>query len=207
MPLLFDSLFSSIALGHLMVDLLNGSRPVLLAYLSEPLGLTNTNWPDFHAVCGHGLDHPARLRLAVRPLRAALAGSRGPAVDDGFLYAGHVPAWKRSAGLPGDCQPGIGSAASGGRDAATMRGRTHYAGRETTAASFFFMFGQIGLFLGPIVAGPLLDRFGLYGLLIPAGLCLPIAMNAGWQLRNTRPVHTSRERFFIPQISATVSGL
>jgi FSR family fosmidomycin resistance protein-like MFS transporter len=43
MPLLFDSLFSSIALGHLMVDLLNGSRPVLLAYLSEPLGLTNTN--------------------------------------------------------------------------------------------------------------------------------------------------------------------
>ena len=43
MPLLFDSLFSSIALGHLMVDLLNGSRPVLLAYLSGPLGLTNAN--------------------------------------------------------------------------------------------------------------------------------------------------------------------
>ena len=42
MPLLFDSLFSSIALGHLMVDLLNGSRSVLLAYLSDPLGLTNT---------------------------------------------------------------------------------------------------------------------------------------------------------------------
>ena len=43
MSLLFDSLFSSIALGHLMVDLLNGSRSVLLAYLSEPLGLTNAN--------------------------------------------------------------------------------------------------------------------------------------------------------------------
>jgi hypothetical protein len=33
MPLLFDSLFSSIALGHLMVDLLNGSRSVLIASL------------------------------------------------------------------------------------------------------------------------------------------------------------------------------
>ena len=43
MPLLFDSLFSSIALGHLAVDLLNGSRSVLLAYLSGPLGLTNAN--------------------------------------------------------------------------------------------------------------------------------------------------------------------
>jgi hypothetical protein len=43
MPLLLDSLFSSIALGHLMVDLLNGSRPVLLAFLSGPLSLTNAN--------------------------------------------------------------------------------------------------------------------------------------------------------------------
>ena len=43
MPLLLDTLFSSIALGHLMVDLLNGSRAVLLAYLSGPLGLTNAN--------------------------------------------------------------------------------------------------------------------------------------------------------------------
>jgi FSR family fosmidomycin resistance protein-like MFS transporter len=31
----------------------------------------------------------------------------------------------------------------------------------------------------------------LYGLLIPAGLCLPVALNANWQLRNTRPAHAS----------------
>jgi MFS family permease len=53
------------------------------------------------------------------------------------------------------------------------------------------MFGQSGFFLGPIIAGPLLGTFGLYGLLIPVGLCLPIALNAGWQLRHTRPVQTA----------------
>jgi len=83
----------------------------------------------------------------------------------------------------------LGSAAlhPAGAMQATVRGRTHYHGRETTAASFFFMFGQLGLFIGPIITGPLLDRFGLYGLLIPASLCLPVALNATWQLRFTHP--------------------
>ena len=62
---------------------------------------------------------------------------------------------------------------------ATLRGRTHYAGRETTAASFFFMFGQMGFFFGPIIAGPLLGTFGLYGLLIPAGL-VPASCAERW---------------------------
>jgi MFS family permease len=38
MSLLFDSLFSSIALSHFMVDVFNSSRPVLLTYL----GLSET---------------------------------------------------------------------------------------------------------------------------------------------------------------------
>jgi FSR family fosmidomycin resistance protein-like MFS transporter len=70
---------------------------------------------------------------------------------------------------------------------ATLRGRYHYAGRETTAASIFFMFGQVGLFMGPLIAGPLLEQFGLAGLLIPAGLCLPISLNVNWQLRHVKP--------------------
>jgi FSR family fosmidomycin resistance protein-like MFS transporter len=55
------------------------------------------------------------------------------------------------------------------------------------------MFGQAGFFLGPIIAGPLLGAFGIYGLLIPAGLCLPIALNAGWQLRHTKPIQSSKK--------------
>src|ERR1041384_562747 len=38
MSLLFDALFSSVALSHFMVDVFNSSRPVLLTYL----GLTET---------------------------------------------------------------------------------------------------------------------------------------------------------------------
>jgi len=56
------------------------------------------------------------------------------------------------------------------------------------------MFGQLGFFFGPIIAGPLLGAFGLFGLLIPAGLCLPVALNAGWQLRNTKPAQPTGKK-------------
>jgi FSR family fosmidomycin resistance protein-like MFS transporter len=72
---------------------------------------------------------------------------------------------------------------------ATLRGRTRLAGQETTAASWFFLFGQFGYFVGPIVGGPLLDIFGPVGLLILAAPALVIGINAAWQLRLlTRPV-------------------
>jgi FSR family fosmidomycin resistance protein-like MFS transporter len=68
---------------------------------------------------------------------------------------------------------------------ATLRGRTHNVGRETTSAAFFFLFGQSGYFLGPVVAGPLLDRFGLSGLLWLAGFVGLIGLNAARQLGPT----------------------
>ncbi len=195
MPLLFDSLFSSIALGHLMVDMLNGSRSVLLAYLSGPLGLTNAN-----------------IAL-ISTLYVWTASMSQPVF--GWLTDRFGPRWLATGGLlwmmlffslaiflPGTgsltflviASLGSGALHPAGAMQATLRGRTHYAGRETTAASFFFMFGQMGLFIGPLIAGPLLGTFGVYGLLIPVGLCLPIALNAGWQLRNTRPAQTTEDK-------------
>ena len=191
MPLILDSLFSSIALGHLMVDLLNGSRPVLLAFLSGPLGLTNANIALISTlyVWTASITQPIFGWLSDRfgPRWLATGGLFWMMVF--FMLAMFIPGKGSLAFL---VVASLGSAAlhPAGAMQATLRGRTHYAGRETTAASFFFMFGQTGLFLGPIIAGPLLDQFGLFGLLIPAGLCLPIALNAGWQLRNTRPVQS-----------------
>jgi FSR family fosmidomycin resistance protein-like MFS transporter len=188
MPLLFDSLFSSIALGHLMVDLLNGSRSVLLAYLSGPLGLTNANIALISTLY-------VWTASMTQPVFGWLTDRFGPR----WLAAGGL-LWMMAFFMLAMFLPGkeslfflvvasLGSAAlhPAGAMQATLRGRTHYAGRETTAASFFFMFGQMGFFFGPIIAGPLLGTFGVYGLLIPAGLCLPVALNVGWQLRNTRP--------------------
>ena len=43
MSLILDSIFASVALSHLFVDLLNGTRAILLTYLSVPLGLSNAD--------------------------------------------------------------------------------------------------------------------------------------------------------------------
>lgn len=195
MPLLFDSLFSSIALGHLMVDLLNGSRAVLLAYLSGPLTLTNANIALISTLY-------VGTASLTQPIFGWLTDHFGPR----WLAAGGL-LWMMAFFMLAMFLPGkeslfflvvasLGSAAlhPAGAMQATLRGRTHYAGRETTAASFFFMFGQMGFFFGPIIAGPLLGMFGLYGLLIPAGLCLPVALNASWQLRNTRPAQSTDKK-------------
>jgi FSR family fosmidomycin resistance protein-like MFS transporter len=205
MPLLLDSLFSSIAFGHFMVDLLNGSRSVLLAYLSGPLGLTNANIaliPTFYVWTAS----------MTQPVFGWLTDRFGPR----WLAAGGL-LWMMSFFTLAMFLPGkeslvfliiasLGSAAlhPAGATQATLRGRTHYAGRETTAASFFFTFGQTGYFLGPIIAGPLLGTFGLVGLLIPAGLCLPVALNAGWQLRFTRPAQSPGKKQSSIQISRGV---
>jgi len=205
MPLLLDSLFSSIALGHLMVDLLNGSRPVLLAYLSEPLGLTNAN-----------IGLISTLYIATASITQPVFGWLSDRFGPRWLAAGGL-LWMMFFFMLAMFLPGkeplfflvvasLGSAAlhPAGAMQATLRGRTHYAGRETTAASFFFMFGQLGFFFGPIITGPLLGTFGLYGLLIPAGLCLPVALNAGWQLRHTRPVSVSEKVQAVSKISHSI---
>ena len=66
---------------------------------------------------------------------------------------------------------------------ATLRGQTHFSGRETTSAAFFFVFGQTGFFIGPVLGGPLLDRFGPLGLLLLVSLALPTGLNVGYRLR------------------------
>ena len=42
MSLFRDKNFVTAALGHMMVDSLNGTRAIILTFLSIPLGLTNT---------------------------------------------------------------------------------------------------------------------------------------------------------------------
>ena len=61
------------------------------------------------------------------------------------------------------------------------------AGRETTAASFFFMSGQIGLFVGPIITGLILAQLGLHWLLILSIVSIPIALSLAYQLRHNHP--------------------
>ena len=171
-----------------MVDLLNGTRAVLLTFLSKPFGLTNA---DIGLI--------STLYVTVASITQPVYGWITDRIGPRWLAAGGL-LWMMSFFGLAMLTPGpyllvylilasLGSAAlhPAGAMQATQRGKTHFSGRETTSASFFFMFGQMGFFLGPIVSGPLLSQFGPSGLLILAGLCLPISLNIGWQLRDTRP--------------------
>jgi FSR family fosmidomycin resistance protein-like MFS transporter len=179
MTLILDAVFSSVAYSHLIVDLLNGQRAVLLAYLSGPLGLSN-----------------AALAL-VSTIYVISAASIGPffgyladRVGVRWVVAGGVLWIGAFFGLalltPGRlalvflvfASLGSGAYHPAGTTQATLSGRSLLSGKETTASSYFFLFGQIGLFIGPMVGGLLLDAFGPLGLLLVVAPAFPMGMVA-----------------------------
>lgn len=70
---------------------------------------------------------------------------------------------------------------------ATLQGRDHLKGRETTATSLFFMSGQIGHFIGPILTGLILVSLGVPGLMILPILSIPVGLTLAGQLRANHP--------------------
>ena len=189
MTLLFDTLFSAVALGHLAVDILNGQRAVLLAYLSGPLGLSNA------ALAVVSTIYVVSAAL-IQPVCGLLADRIGPrwVVAGGTLWMAAF--FSLAVMVPGQAALGLLVLASLGSGAfhpagamqATLRGRDHLAGRETTAASYFFLFGQLGHFFGPVLAGPLLERFGAPGLLSLALPAAVVGIYAARQLGGLAPV-------------------
>jgi len=182
MTLLLDALFSSVALGHFAVDLLNGQRAVLLTFLSGQLGLSNTLLGFFstvYVVTG-ALFQPVFGFVADR------IGARWVVVGGVLWIAAFFTLALTTPGILALwllALASLGSAAfhPAGTMQATLRGRSFYVGRETTSAAIFFLFGQTGNFLGPVVAGPMLDRFGLSGLIWLAVFVGLMGLNAARQ--------------------------
>lgn len=184
MPLLFDRLFHAVALGHFAVDFLNGNRAVLLAFLSVPLGLTNSAiglFSTIYVVSG-SLTQPIFGWLTDRfgPRWILAGGILWIAVFYGIamVVQGYAALWLLLLGS-------FGSAAfhPAGTMQATLSGQSRNSGRETESAAYFFVFGQLGLFFGPITAGPLLENFGLPGLLPMAVLAVLIGLMAMQRLK------------------------
>jgi MFS transporter, FSR family, fosmidomycin resistance protein len=179
MTLILDSIFSSVAYSHLIVDLLNGTRAILLAYLSGPLGLTNASLALVSTiyVISAALIGPIFGYLADRVgVRWIVAG--------GVLWMGVF--FSLALLTPGRlallflifASLGSGAYHPAGTTQATLSGRSLLSGKETTASSYFFLFGQIGLFIGPMVGGLLLDAFGPLGLLLIVAPAFPMGMVA-----------------------------
>ena len=184
MPLLFDALFSSVALSHFMVDIFNSSRPVLLTYLG--LSETQIAWISTIYIWASALTQPffGWLSDRVGPRWLAAGGLLWMTVF--FSGAVYFPG---AAGLICLIIAALGSSSFHpvGTVQATLQGRNHLAGRETTAASLFFTAGQMGHFIGPIITGLILARLGLHWLLILAVVSIPIGLSLAYQLRHNHP--------------------
>jgi FSR family fosmidomycin resistance protein-like MFS transporter len=61
---------------------------------------------------------------------------------------------------------------------ATLIGQELFKGRETSSAAYFFLFGQLGHFIGPILSGFILESAGTPGLVWVCALTLPSAVYA-----------------------------
>jgi MFS transporter, FSR family, fosmidomycin resistance protein len=212
MTLILDSIFSSIAYSHLIVDLLNGQRAVLLAYLSGPLGLSNaalalvsTIYVVSAALIGPLFGYLAD-RVGVRWVVAGGVLWMGVFFALAVLTPGHLAlVFLVFASL------GSGAYHPAGTTQATLSGRSLLSGKETTASSYFFLFGQTGLFFGPLVGGPLLDAFGPAGLLLLVAPTLPMGLIAARNLAAlpspTRPaLRQARASFNFRQAALPLLG-
>ncbi len=196
MSIFLDSIFSSIALSHFMVDTFNASRPVLLTYL----GLSEWEIALFSTIY-------IWTSALTQPFFGWVSDRTGPR----WLAAGGV-LWMTvfySAALliPGKvglacliiAALGSSSFHPVGAVQATLRGRELLKGRETTSASLFFMAGQLGHFMGPIITGFILASYKIPGMFIVPIVSIPIGLSLLRQLRENHPhpkpaqsAHTNR---------------
>ncbi len=200
MPLFLNSLFASVALGHFMVDTFNSSRPVLLTYL----GLSETE-----------IALISTIYIWASALSQPLFGWVSDRVGPRWLAAGGV-LWMTifyslALFLPGETGlfclivAALGSAAYHpvGTVQATLQGRERLKGREATAASLFFMSGQIGHFIGPIITGLILAKLQAPGLLIFSAVSIPVGFTLAYQLSANKPhPHPAQEIKISPRLQA-----
>lgn len=169
---LFDRRFLPAASGHFIVDLLNGQRGVIFTYLSLALGMSNS-------VLGLISSIYVLVGAVSQPLFGWLSDRIGHRV---MVIAGVL--WMIVFYALGLMVPGaaaivllilasLGSGAfhASGAAQATLAGKSLLTGRAVTAASLFFVFGQLGYSGGPVLAGGLIDRVGLPGILV---VCLAL---------------------------------
>lgn len=169
MSLLKDKIFSSLAWSHFIVDVMNAQRGILLAYFSGPFNLSNTTLGGISTLY-------AFSGSLAQPLFGHLADRFGPRwiITGGVLWISGF--FALAVTVPGPIalvflvMASLGSAAfhPAGSLSASLRGWEHMAGQQTTAASWFFFFGQLAFFMGPILGGRVIDQVGPEGLVILA---------------------------------------
>jgi FSR family fosmidomycin resistance protein-like MFS transporter len=177
MNIFFNPAFIASALGHFAVDILNGQRSVLFTFLSNSLGLSNSQLGIFSTAY-------VLVAAIVQPIFGWATDKFGPrwVIPLGlFWMGGFFTAGILIPGIPGMMMFIIGSVGSGafhpaGTMQSTLFGKEVLKGRETTTASIFFLFGQVGHFFGPLLAGFFLESMGITGLLWIVAFTIPVGI-------------------------------
>ncbi|HMD90778.1 MAG TPA: MFS transporter [Anaerolineaceae bacterium] len=182
--LLIDRRFSPIVLSHFIIDLMNVQTPILLTFLSGSLGLTNGLLGLFNSIfqLTGSLSQPIFGYLTDRIGVRRMVVSSVLWMGSFFTLALVVPGWPALIFLIISAL-GSGAFHPAGASQATTVGRNLMAGRETTSASIFFTFGQLGYFIGPLIGGILLTTWSKSGLLILSVLALITSGIDVWQFQ------------------------
>ncbi len=163
--------YQAVALTHFLIDILNNSRNLLVALLAKSLDLSNAQVGVALLLynVGGSLLQPVFGWLADRfgPRWIIIVGTAWMILFYALTALGND--W---LALTAITVAGLGSGAfhPSGTTIASRASREH----RTQATAVFFMAGQLGLFLGPVLAGLLLDLFDR-----PGFIALPLlAMSA-----------------------------
>jgi FSR family fosmidomycin resistance protein-like MFS transporter len=166
---------SAASLGHFAIDVLNSSVAMILTYLSGRFDLSVSQ-------IGFGAMVYTIFAAMTQPLFGALADRlRGRWLAGiGVLWTAiffAVAAWMPTYPALLICLT-IGAWGSGAFHAAGMVNANAAGGSQnpTTAMSVFFLLGQAGLAVGPIIAGFYLERVGLAGMPYAALATLPVVV-------------------------------
>lgn len=171
-PFLRDRRYLANALGHASIDILTSCVSLLLAWLSLPLGLSNTAI----GLIATGFTFANAL---TQPIFGWMSDRRGPH----YLAAGGavwIAAFFALSALVSGRNPWLAivflivSALGSGafHPEGAVNARRVPLTQATTATAVFFLFGQMGSGVGPSLAGSLVDAWGPAGLLALALLTL-----------------------------------
>ena len=175
MSLLRNRLFLAVTLGHFVLDVFNNAGPVLITFLSIPMGLSA-------AQIGLAIGVYQFFSSISQPLFGWLAdrvGSRwlGPgsvAWTIAFLVLAVLTAQQTNNFFLFMIIFAVGSLGSGAfHPLGTKHAAEVSTSQAATGAGIFFGFGQTGLALGPILTGLILGNVGLPGIYVMAIFALP----------------------------------
>ena len=184
-----NKVYLAVTLAHFVIDIFNSSGPVLVTFLSVPMGLSA-------AQIGLAVGAYQFFSALTQPVFGWVAdkvGSRwlGPgsvAWTIGFLVLSVL-----AAQTTGNFYLFLllFALASMGSSAFHPLGTKHAADEvkqiAATGTAVFFLFGQTGLATGPVLTGIILDATGPLGLYVLAALTVPFLFFMAFSLRNVRP--------------------